>query len=249
MSDTDACELLSEIMEWTREIPDGLAELTGVRSAAVTVDGVRAARPHELPFGLDEHTDDLTRGAQGVRTAGGVHEVMEMLARRVEKACGDPFAFGPTSYLRQHAGWAAVHMAEWPEILEEIHSVHRVVARLTGHVGQRGGQCPACGRVLSHEMGPRGLTGRSRCPSCGTTYATAEDLERDLRAAVQSLPALQEDMLVAWADLQLIYPVGLTRARFDKWVQRKRLMPAGRNSQGHNLYRLGDVDELMRQPA
>lgn len=245
-SAADAHDQVRDIITWTQQIPDTIADLMGVRSPTVTLDGVRASRPHELPFNLDQHTDDLTRGPAGIRTPDGVHDTLTNLAHTIATARGDHMNLSPGAYLLITVDWAQEHMPDqWEDIAHQIDATHRVVARLTGHVGDRHGTCPACGHTLTHQTGDHGLTGRAHCPTCHTTYRDADELARDIRAAIQSLPAVQEDLDVTWDDLHHIYPL-LKRDRLWKWVQRHRLTPTGHDQRGRSTYRLGDVDELMR---
>ena len=244
----DAHDQIRDILTWTQQIPDTIADLTGVRSPAVTIDGIRASRPRNLPFNLDAHADDLTQGPRGIRTARGVHDVLTELAKRISIPRGDHMNLSPGAYLLITVDWAEEHLDDWDDIADRIQATHRVVARLTGHTGDHHGTCPACGHTLTHATDDHGLNGRAHCPHCGSTYRDADELARDIRNAIQSLPAIQEDLDVSWDDLHRIYPL-LTRTRLDKWTHRHRITPTGHDQRGRLTYRLGDVDALMGTPG
>lgn len=227
----------------------------------------------EIPAIVDDLETTLTRqGATGQRdggrsatkplpfdlTASGLlHELHRLLAGWVnEVRCSSdrlPRDAG-TATLARWLQTRLPRLAQYPAATELADDIHRVVERSKWVIDRRpdrwyAGPCLTAGCVEPDVHGrprPTDLfvqpkAKRVLCRRCGASYDVAERRALLLAAAEDVLATATE---IARAVTSLA-GVTVRAARVWQWAHRGRLVAHSVDGQGHPLYRVGDVIELL----
>lgn len=246
---SDALALLDDITQWRGQIPDAMATLVGLTSTWTT-SALRGDTAGTLPFGLDHAHDTVsTDGPTGIRTDGGLQEMLDVLASWLDSAeLAKPRDHEAATYhIRQslttvRPGTLATPLpwedwAEWDHWCEELRATHAVVARLTGHARQTIGLC-VCGEKLKARMGDDGRAEHATCPH---GHQVPADAYADyIRRGLPAIADTAEDARVTMREARLIFP-GLRAGTIRVWVHRGKLTP--RDDTGR--YSLAELRRLV----
>lgn len=246
---------LERLLAETPALVDEL-NTTIVRQARITLTttGRRPAEPKEAHDGLGVHEQPLPYNLGASEALELLHRTLWPWVREGIEAHPDafPHALDPSTaglsrvLLRLH-GWLQGH-PDGQAAVEEVTYAHAVAWHSVDRSPDRDYAGP-CGADIDGEVCPEDLyvahdAHTATCRTCGTEWDVPER-----RAA---LLALAEDRLVTTTEAcRAIKTYGsegehVTPDRIWKWKQRGRIMAHGSDVRGRDLWRLGDILDLVR---
>ncbi|UFU03452.1 hypothetical protein LQF12_02240 [Ruania suaedae] len=164
----------------------------------------------------------------------------------------------------------------WDDYRTEVRKLRHAARRFAALLPQRlAGPCPHCGAEpgalvqdwadenWQPRMGPRpedaGLSDQVRCTGCDMTWRNRPHIDWVNRTTVGLLPDTHPERLVTLEDARahVFRTHGIPSATWRKWLQRdheraeagipRRLPECGYDERGAALYRLSDLDALVKR--
>lgn len=250
---------LERLLAETPALVDEL-NTTITRQAHITLTsaGRRPAEPKEAHDGLGVHEQPLPFNLGASEALDLLHRTLWPWVREalqgtseasdsVAPQLPDPSANGLSRFLLGRLTWLQGH-PDGQAAVEEVTYAHAVAWHSVDRSPDRDYAGP-CGAEVDGEVCPEDLyvahdAHTATCRTCGTEWDVPER-----RAA---LLALAEDRLVTTTEAcRAIKTYGsegehVTPDRIWKWKQRGRIMAHGSDARGRDLWRLGDILDLVR---
>ena len=231
---------LHDLHHWTPLLQITSSTATGLHSPR---SGRSGGAQDNLPFGLDQAIDDTTLGVSGVHTTMGAVTEMWHWAVNVagtlntqERPKRDLSVF---YWLTEHAPDAYDQHPDWDSLSEDIATLWRRVATLTGHGTHRLAECP-CGGTIRAQATRTGITTGGECDTCETYYPDLDTVAEAYRQHMRT-DAVSPTVWVTARQARVIWPT-LTATNLRVLAHR------GKIARQHNTvstYRLLDINRHM----
>lgn len=273
---SDARNLLREVRDLYRELPDVIASIAGLhavsyrggasgrhrRSTSTTILGgaalvmVSAGSVNQVRLGRLEQWTDVDR-----RLLVEEHEdplsVLGVLCSWEDAwrhQLGLPVAEGSdlsstVDFLLERTTWAGNTADGWVEYLGELRDLRFRLLAVTGRSTTPEATdvpCPYCAGTIVRKWTAAGLGDVRECDTCHLRFDSEAHFLMAIRQAHQDLPVTHPDALVTIDDAKRIYRGRVKPNTLDQWVLRGHLVECRRDVRGEALYRLGDIDARVQ---